>query len=110
MRKYVQSQKKKVSDYHYVEKKVFNRKYHLSDIYKLFLLGAWIQVQRRQYKRLNLGFKVTSWFHICGSMARKKELSNDLKLLIIKLLKNGISQRKVAQTFGCAQSTVCEIW
>ena len=43
-------------------------------------------------------------------MAQKKELSNDLKLLIVKCLKSRISQRKVAQTFGCAQSTVCEIW
>lgn len=43
-------------------------------------------------------------------MARKKELSNDLKLSIIKRLKEGFTQRKVAQTFSCAQSTVCEIW
>ena len=42
-------------------------------------------------------------------MARKKELSNDLKLLIFKRLKSGISQRKVAQIFGCAQSTICKI-
>lgn len=43
-------------------------------------------------------------------MARKRELSNDVKLLIVKRLKSGISQRKVAKTFGCSQSTVCEIW
>ena len=43
-------------------------------------------------------------------MARKKELSNDLKLLIVKRLKSGISQRQIAQTFGYAQSTVPEIW
>ena len=43
-------------------------------------------------------------------MVRKKELSNDIIFLIVKLLKSGISQRKVARTFGCAQSTVCEIW
>ena len=43
-------------------------------------------------------------------MARKKELFNDLKLLIVKVLKSGISQRMFAQTFGCAQSTVCKIW
>ena len=42
-------------------------------------------------------------------MVQKKELSNDLNLLIVKLLKSGISQRKVVQTFGWAQITVCEI-
>ena len=26
------------------------------------------------------------------------------------MLKSGISERKVAQTFGYAQSTICEIW
>ena len=31
-------------------------------------------------------------------MACKKELSNNLKLLIVKLFKRGISQRKIAQS------------
>ena len=45
---------------------------------------------------------------MCGSMDRKDELSNDLKLLIVKTLKSGISQRKDAQTFGskyCLQNS-----
>ena len=56
-----------------------------------------------------LFIKVTSQFYICGNMTRKKELSNYLKLLIVKLLKSRICKRKVAQTFGCALSIVCKI-
>ena len=54
--------------------------------------------------------KITGKFHICTIVARKEELSNDIKLLVVTLLKSGISEIKFAQTFGCAQSTVCENW
>ena len=43
-------------------------------------------------------------------MVPMKELSNDLKLRIVKCLKDGMSQRKVSLLLQCGQSTVCDIW
>ena len=43
---------------------------------------------------------------MCGIMVPMKELSNDLKLRIIKCLKDGMSQRKVSLPLQCGQSTV----
>ena len=47
---------------------------------------------------------------MCGIMASVKELSNDLKLRIVKCLKDGISQKKVYLLLQCGQSTICDIW
>ena len=39
-----------------------------------------------------------------------KELSNDLKMRIVKCLEDGMPQRKVSLLLQCGQSTVCDTW
>ena len=45
-----------------------------------------------------------------GIMARVKELSNYLKLRIVKWLKDERCQRKASLLLQCGQNIVCDIW
>ena len=47
---------------------------------------------------------------MCEVTAPVKEFCNDLKLRIVKCLKDGMSQRKVSLLLQCVQSIVCDIW
>lgn len=52
----------------------------------------------------------TGFYFRCSKMAPVKELSRDVRKLIVQYLKDGMSQRQVARLVKCAQSTVCDVW